>query len=71
MPFKPYAAREGDSMSLFSKVSKFARSPQGKKVISQAQQMAKDPNTKRKIADVRARFAGGKKGAPPPTNTPR
>ena len=45
-------------MSLFNKLSKFARSPQGKRVMNEAQKMAKDPQTKRKIADVRARFGG-------------
>ena len=64
-------------MSLFSKVSRFARSPQGKKVISQAQQMAKDPDTKRKISDLRSKFDGGGKARPaakpaakPPSKSP-
>jgi hypothetical protein len=44
-------------MSLFGRISKFAKSPQGKKLMKQAQGVAKDPKTKQKIADARERLA--------------
>ena len=44
-------------MSLIGRIGKFARSPQGKKLMRQAQQMAQDPKTREKISEVRARFA--------------
>lgn len=47
-------------MSLLSRVTKFAKSPQGKKLMKQAQDVAKDPKTKEKIAEARGRLAGGK-----------
>jgi hypothetical protein len=43
-------------MSLLGRIGKFAKSPQGKKFMSQAQEMAKDPRTKKKIADARQRL---------------
>jgi hypothetical protein len=43
-------------MSFLGRIGKFAKSPQGKKLMSQAQQMAKDPETKKKIADARQRL---------------
>ena len=43
-------------MSLLGRIGKFAKSPEGKKLVTQAQQMAKDPDTKRKIADARQRL---------------
>jgi hypothetical protein len=43
-------------MSLLGRIGKFAKTPQGKKLMSQAQEMAKDPETKRKIADASQRL---------------
>jgi hypothetical protein len=43
--------------SLFNRISRFARSPQGKRAMRQAQEFARRPETKRKIADLRARLA--------------
>jgi hypothetical protein len=43
-------------MSFMSRVAKFTKSPQGKKLIKQAEQMAKDPRTKKKVADARDRL---------------
>jgi hypothetical protein len=43
-------------MSFMGRIGKFAKSPQGKKFINQAQEMAKDPATKKKIADARQRL---------------
>lgn len=45
--------------SLFNKIAKYARSPEGQRMLRQAgqkaQEIAKDPATKRKIEDVRSR----------------
>jgi hypothetical protein len=38
-------------------VSKFARSPQGRKALTEAKRLAKDPKTRRQIDDVRRRLA--------------
>jgi hypothetical protein len=48
-------------MSLLSKVAKFARSPQGRRLADQAVRAARDPKTKRQIESVRSRVV--KKGA--------
>ena len=48
-------------MSLFSKAARFARSPQGKKLMHQAQQFASKPENRQKIAQLRGRVA--KRGA--------
>ena len=45
-------------MSLVSKISRFARGPQGKKLAGQARRCASDPKNKRKIEQLRARYAG-------------
>jgi len=49
--------------SLFSSLSKFARSPAGRKAMTKAQTMAKDPKTRQQIADARAKLVarGGRK----------
>jgi hypothetical protein len=39
------------------RVSRFARSPQGKRAIEKAQALARDPKTRRRIAEARARLA--------------
>jgi hypothetical protein len=52
------------------RLSKLARSPQGKRAMSEAQRLAKDPKTRKQIDDVRRRLAArGRKpggGAPGP-----
>lgn len=52
-------------MSLFKTVSTFARSPQGRQALAQAQKLAKDPNTKRKIAEARQKLQNRGGGTPP------
>jgi hypothetical protein len=47
-------------MSLLSKITRFARSPQGRRMTQQAMAYARSPEGKRKIAQARARFAGRK-----------
>lgn len=50
-------------MSFLSSVKKFARSPQGRKVMREAKKLAKDPSRRRQIDDVRRRLTGeSKKG---------
>jgi hypothetical protein len=44
-------------MSLLTRVGRFARSPQGKKLMTQAQQFASKPENRRKIAELRGRVA--------------
>jgi hypothetical protein len=45
-------------MSLLSKLSRFARSPQGRRLTNQAKAYARSPEGKRKIAQARQRLAG-------------
>jgi hypothetical protein len=45
-------------MSLFSKVSRFARSEQGKKAVEKAKDFANKPETKEKIEQVREKVSG-------------
>jgi hypothetical protein len=49
---------------LMSKIQQFARSPQGKKAMSDAQRYAKDPKRRRQLDDLRRRFTGGGKKGP-------
>jgi hypothetical protein len=44
-------------MSLFSRISRFARSPQGRRMTQQAMSYARSPEGKRKIAQARQRLA--------------
>ena len=44
-------------MSLFNRVSKFARSPQGRRLAEEARRAAKDPRNRARIEQVRARLA--------------
>ena len=46
-------------MSLFNKVTKFAKSPQGRKMTEDAKRVAKDPETRKKVEGLRSQF--GKK----------
>jgi hypothetical protein len=41
---------------LFNRIGRFARSPQGKRLMEKAQRAARDPRTRRRIADARARL---------------
>jgi hypothetical protein len=44
-------------MSLFSRVSRFARSPQGRQLAEKAKRAAKDPKNRARIEQARERFA--------------
>jgi hypothetical protein len=50
--------------SMFDRISKFARSPQGKKAMDDAKRFAQDPKRRKQLDDVRKRF-GSKGGRPP------
>ncbi len=41
---------------MLGKLSKLARSPKGRELTERAQRLAKDPETRRKIADARNRL---------------
>ena len=41
---------------MLGKLSQFARSPKGRELTQKAQRYAKDPETRRKIADARNRL---------------
>jgi hypothetical protein len=51
-------------MTFMGRIGKFARSPEGKKLIKQAQDLAKDPHTRQRVEDAGRRLA--KKGKPAP-----
>jgi hypothetical protein len=59
-PARVRAERAGyrPGMSLFSKVSRFARSSQGKKAMEKAKDFASKPETKEKIEQVREKVSG-------------
>ena len=61
---RPPVQGTDERMSLFSRVKKFAESPQGKKLMDQAQDVAKDPKTKEKINEARERLTHKDKPAP-------
>jgi hypothetical protein len=48
-------------MSLMSKLSRLARSPQGRRMARQAMDYAKSPEGQRRIADVRRQLAARRK----------
>ena len=54
---------EGAAMSLFKKVSDFAKSEQGRKYVDQAKRYASDPKNKQKIDQVKNRFMGKGRGS--------
>jgi hypothetical protein len=39
------------------RIGRFARSPQGKRLMQRAQRLARDPRTRRRIADARGRLS--------------
>jgi hypothetical protein len=49
-------------MSLMSKVAQFARSPQGRRTGDQAKRWVSDPANRRKIEQIRTRFASRRPG---------
>ena len=51
-------------MPLMSKLARFARSPQGRRMARQAMDYAKSPEGKRRIADARRQLASRSKPKP-------
>ena len=51
-------------MSLLTKISRFARSPQGRRMTQQAMNYARSPEGKRRIADVRRQLTARRKPKP-------
>lgn len=49
-------------MSLFKKLTDFAKSPQGRKALGQAKKYYSDPKNKEKIDQVKNKFMGKGKG---------
>jgi len=43
--------------SLIDRVTRFARSPQGRRLTERAQRLARDPRTRRRIDEARARLS--------------
>ena len=52
---------EAGGMSLLNKVTKYAKSPQGRKMMDSAQRAAKDPENRKKLDGLRAQFAKKRK----------
>ncbi|MFF5992252.1 hypothetical protein [Prauserella flavalba] len=54
--------------SLFNKVARFAKSPQGRRMIAEAQRMAKDPHKRKQAMNAlnKLRGKGPKGGGTPP-----
>jgi hypothetical protein len=44
------------SPSFLNRISKFARSPQGRRLTAEAKRLARDPATKRRVDDARRRL---------------
>ena len=44
------------SPSLFNRISKFARGPEGRRLRREPERMARDPATRRKVVEVRRRL---------------
>jgi hypothetical protein len=42
---------------IFDRIGSFARSPRGKRLMKQAQRISRDPKTRRRIAEARAKLA--------------
>jgi hypothetical protein len=49
-------------VSILNRITKFANTPQGRRLTEQAKKVASDPETKRKIEDARRRLT--KRGKP-------
>jgi hypothetical protein len=53
-------------MRLFGSIMRFARSPQGRRMLSQAGRYARSPEGRARIDQVRRQIAGRRKGATRP-----
>ena len=50
--------------SFISRVTKFAKSPQGRRVFAEAQRVSKDPKTRARIDEARRKLQSGRTGRP-------
>ena len=50
-------------MSLISRITRFARSPQGRRMVSQASRYARSPQGRAKLQQVRGMIAGRRRAA--------
>lgn len=48
--------------SLFTKIARFAASPQGRRMIVKAKRMASDPRTRQQAKDALAKLRGKRRG---------
>ncbi|MEU6644220.1 hypothetical protein ABZ863_16915 [Saccharomonospora sp. NPDC046836] len=55
--------------SLFSKVARFAASPQGRQLIAKAKRVATDPRTRRQAKDAMDKLRNRGKDNPPPAGS--
>jgi hypothetical protein len=52
--------------SLFTKITDFARSKQGRELADKAVHAAKDPKTRRQVEEIGRKLMGGRGKQPPP-----
>ena len=57
-------------MALFRKLVTFAKSPQGRRALAQAQKAARDPQNRERLARVRTRIQKRRAGADPARSEP-
>jgi hypothetical protein len=51
-------------MSLVNRIARFARSPQGRRFVSQASRYARSPKARRQLDQVRSQIAARRSGRP-------
>jgi hypothetical protein len=51
-------------MSLVTRIARFARSPQGRRFVSEAARYARSPKARRQMQQVRTQIAARKRGRP-------
>jgi hypothetical protein len=54
--------------SLFTKISEFARSKQGRELADKAVHAAKDPKTRHQVEELGRKLMGGNRKKPPPAH---
>jgi hypothetical protein len=50
------------TVSIFNRIMRFARSPQGRRAISQAGRYARSPQGRRQLDSVRRQLTGARRG---------
>lgn len=54
---------------MFGRLISLAKSPQGRRLLNQAQKAARDPQNRERLQGVRSRFRGGKTAPAPDPQT--